>query len=423
MHGRNYKADKYFLFEDSYVETEWKDMISVHYINTSYEVSNTVMRIHIFQKPEIKQDFYLGCFTLRKINEVKIMLSFIYPNWSKVYYNGQMLCVMTYRKKIHIGGQEIIFNTYPLFVQDNITVACAQANVISMTKYLHQKFDYRNARILDLNAAISFGKAKLFPTAGLNPTQIVGIFDYYNIPIGYQIFMLDPKADEELRQRSYEEFRKYIDYTIESGIPIMLGISIQDKSGRVQRHVIQIIGHTKQDRKTYVFYDDSGYFLKEALKTKGFVGCIPWKQIQDYISSEKSFIIYPIHEKVYLLYDGIVETFLHMYNYLADSMPEEFENIDMSKTRFLLVDNRDLKDFFRTSILPDPDITTAVQEEVNNLLMQGMPHYVWCCEIEINMGYFLFVADPTYGKVTTKNIFFNKIPIFTKYQIGLLKYQ
>lgn len=87
LHGRR-RDERYFLFEEDYVETEWKDMISVHYINTSYHFKNTVMRVHVFLNNEISNSSYGGFFTLRRINEVQIMLSFIYPNWSNVVYDN-----------------------------------------------------------------------------------------------------------------------------------------------------------------------------------------------------------------------------------------------------------------------------------------------------------------------------------------------
>ena len=60
MHGESSTGKRYFILEESYVETEWKDMISVHYINTSYEVKNTVIRVHIFLGKEMSQQAYGG---------------------------------------------------------------------------------------------------------------------------------------------------------------------------------------------------------------------------------------------------------------------------------------------------------------------------------------------------------------------------
>jgi len=77
-------------------------MLSVHYINTSYEVKNTVIWVHVFLGKEISQQAFGSFFTLRKIDEPGIMLSYIYPNWSVLYSNGSLLNVMTYKKKVHI---------------------------------------------------------------------------------------------------------------------------------------------------------------------------------------------------------------------------------------------------------------------------------------------------------------------------------
>lgn len=423
LHGRSNRADRYFVFEESYVETEWKDMISVHYINTSYHVQGTVMRVHIFWKEEISKESYLGFFTLRKIDEAKIMLSYIYPNWAKVYYDAQPLCVMTFKKKVHIKGNEIEFYTYPLFVQDNITVACAHVNMISMTQYLHHKFDYNRVRVLDLNKSFSLGKTKLFPTTGLNPMQMLEIFDHHNISVGHCAFLLGDEKDEIKIQQQFEQYRQYIDYTVESGIPVMLGIEIKDKDEKIQRHVIQIIGHTQQNREAYIIYDDSGYFLKTVFAINGFVGSVLWENLKPHVKAGKSFIIYPIHEKVYILYDDIKNIFFHMYKntpMLRQLEEDRFSFVE--KTRFFLADNRDMKRFLKTSVLSNPNLGGMIRDIINEILTRDMPHYIWYCEVPLEKGYFIFIADPTYGKFTTKYIFYNRVPIYSEWQFGLLNY-
>lgn len=100
---------RFYIFEDSYVETEWKDMISIHYINTSYRVKNTVMRVHVFNRNVFDEKYYLGCFTLRNIDETKIMLSYIYPNWKNLVWRNQKLHIMTYLKKPILVGNVLIF--------------------------------------------------------------------------------------------------------------------------------------------------------------------------------------------------------------------------------------------------------------------------------------------------------------------------
>lgn len=422
LKGKRRSENRYFLFEDSYVETEWKDMISIHYINTSYKVQNTVMRVHIFIENEMTDDAYIGFFTLRKVDETRIMLSFIYPDWKKIEcrFDGrsETVYVMTYKKKVHIGGKEFSINTYPLFVQDNLTIACAQADIISMSKYLHNKFDNQMFRVKDLGAAYATRKTKLFPTSGLNAVQIIEVFNYCNIPVQYLV--IDNKKD--VIDENAELYREYVDYSIESGIPVLLGMVITDKKGKKNKHIVQIIGHTKHNRECYIFYDDSGYFLR-SLKSEsnGFVGAIEWKNLYRIIREEKSYLIYPIHEKVYLSYDEIKEIFkLECENRESIKKLKENELAFPAKTRYLLADNRAVKKFLR-NILNNDSLLQKEIDEINRLLEINMSHYVWYCELPLSQGYFIFLADATYGRVTTKDIFYSDA-IYSEKQLSLLSY-
>lgn len=420
--GKN-GTKRYFIFEENYIETEWKDMISIHYINTSYWVNNAVMRIHIFIEKRISETNYAGFFTLRKIDEPRMMLSYIYPNWSVISYESRPVCAMTYRKTVHIAGNTISFPTYPLFVQDNITVACAQASMVAMTQYLHHKFDYKKIRIKELGNAFFSGKTKLFPSAGLLPTQMIEIFNYYDIPIDYKAFNMKNDLSREEEEGEYERYRQYIDYSIESGIPVILGIAITEvdnKKNIQKRHILQIIGHTAQNRKMYVVYDDSGCFLKDLNAQNGFVVPVDWNDLKRYIKNRNSFIIFPIHEKVYLLLDDFKNIFCEMYNKISTLRQLTDDKMaSLEKTRYFLADNRDVKAFVKQNVYNIPEI----EEEIKDLLNRNMAHFVWCAEVPVRNGYIFYLADPTYGKLTTKNIFYNTIPLFSKKQFGILNYK
>lgn len=272
---KNNRNSRYFVFERDYVETEWKDMVSVHYINTSYKVQNTVMRVHIFGNREVSSETYLGFFTLRKVDEARIMLSYIYPNWRNIVYRDKVPYVMTYQKKVHLQGIELQIDTYPLFVQDNLTVACAQANIVSMTKYLHHKFDNQMMRIKNMNTAYATKKMKSFPTIGLNPQQMLEVFNASSISVQY--ITIDGND-----QRLASLCRGYVDYSVESGIPVLIGGVIKNSQGKLNQHVVQIIGHTKQDREKYVIYDDSGYLIRNMRNDRdGFVTVAGWEELCD----------------------------------------------------------------------------------------------------------------------------------------------
>lgn len=420
LRSDNGDGNRYYVLEENYVETEWKDMISVHYINTSYHVDNSVIRIHLFLIDKISENDYIGFFTLRKINEPRVMLSYIYPNWAKIKYLSKKPYVMTYKKCVHISGKEIGFHTYPLFVQDNSTVACAQADIIAMSKYLHNKFDYNKIRIPDMVNSYTYQKTKIFPTNGLNAIQMLQVFDAYNIPIRYKAFKNsgNSKTPEEI-DTELESFKDYINYSIESAIPVLLGISLDD-DGKSRKHVVQIIGHVRQSRDSYVIYDDSGVFLKNVASKVGFVGVVKWKQLKNIIASKTSFIICPIHEKVYLYHEDIVKRLTNQIQNV-ENLKNIIDDSTIDKIRYMLVDNRQVKSFL-SDIKDNTDIK-SVRDELSMVLMHSMPHYVWYCEIPLQSGYFIYIADPTYNRATLGDIFLNDIPIYSEKQLALLNYK
>ena len=65
--GSIFADAKYVVIEQSYVETEWKDMISLHYINTTYaaKLLPRTIRIHFFTAPKLADDECLGFITLQ----------------------------------------------------------------------------------------------------------------------------------------------------------------------------------------------------------------------------------------------------------------------------------------------------------------------------------------------------------------------
>lgn len=419
LHSDKEDEDRYYILEEDYVETEWKDMISIHYINTSYHVDNSVIRIHLFLEDEVEDDAYIGFFTLRKINEPRVMLSYIYPNWEKIEYLSEKVYVMTYKKYVHISGKEIGFHTYPLFVQDNSTVACAQADIIAMSKYLHNKFDYNKIRIADMVNSYTYQRTKIFPTNGLNAVQMLQVFDTYNIPIRYTAFKNKPNMNTEEITAELKSFKDYIDYSVESAIPVLLGVSLIEND-KLRKHVVQIIGHTSQAHDNYVIYDDSGVFLNNVVGEKGFVGAVNWDKLKKIIALKTSFIICPIHEKVYLYHEDI-ERRLTYQIYNINNLKNLVDKNIIKKIRYVLVDNRQIKHFL--AVIMEFSNIESVKKEISKLLMHSMPHYVWYCEIPLKEGYFIYIADPTYNRATLGDVFLNDIPIYSDEQLALLDYK
>lgn len=126
---------QFYIIEDNYTETEWKDMISEHYIHTRYKYDAKVIRVHLFNAENNVDKSYLGYFTLRKINNNGMILSFIYPNWNVLSLeerNFKNVYLITAKRKIHIYADEIEIATTPFFIQDGAVTCCAHANILMM---------------------------------------------------------------------------------------------------------------------------------------------------------------------------------------------------------------------------------------------------------------------------------------------------
>lgn len=413
----------YYIFEDEYIETEWKDMVSIHYVNTTYRTPKTVMRVQLFSKPELNNEEYLGFFTLRNINDTKIMLSYVYPNWKTLLQNLNEKCYfMTYKKKVHTYGKELIMHTYPLYVQDSAVTSCSHASMISMSKYLKGKYNYNNIRILDINNSYTYGRKKLYPTIGLDPIQMLEILDANGIPIDYKLY------SKEMAQA----LRLHIDFCIESAMPVLLGIHIKGNE-----HVIQIIGHTLDDEgnKDYIIYDDSGYYTSNRRNSGRedipFMDIISWAEIEEVLKDDSDkdetcgFIIYPLHEKVYILYDKLIED--HCRPLLK---PLENSNSFTNK-RVLIVDNRIVKKHLSNLLIVpndkwdneeiDETYDKEVENEIKQLLSHNLPHYIWVLELQhCNNKRSFILANPTLNPITRKNIFLTTTPIITEDTFKLL---
>ncbi len=425
--GTNPRKSLYFIAEQEYVETEWKDMVSMHYINTSYSFRNTVMRFHLFLDRKVCQESYLGFFTLRSIDEIKIMLSMIYPNWSNITM-GQPAYVMTYSKKIHLYGMTLEIKTYPLFVQDMVVTKCAHAAIVSATKYLNEKHRLKKVKLTDIINSYTYSRVKSFPTSGLSSQQMLEIFDRNNIPITCEELTLDFANDvvnEDIDlDKIKDRLKLSIDSWVESAIPVILGVSFR-KDEEYVHHVVQIIGHTADEKRNYVLYDDSGVLSEILFGQRDFAIIVSWKQLKQ-VMKYSDYVIYPQYEKVYMGYNDMIKKLCGYQEILMNNI--DYQNkfgmlgrFPFKEARCLLVDNVDIKAFFHRKKGDNLLKKNYVDNTIDVIIKKNLPHYLWYCEIKLADNMFLvFLANPTYNTHTTKNIFVNKEHLIFSDNISLL---
>ncbi len=402
---------KYFYFEDNYIESAWKEMVSLHYVNTSYKIKQYVARIHLFTADTIESDKYLGYFNIRPIDEFRILLSYIVPNWKVLLLpqNKKHAYVMAYEDEVHIHGITLNISTFRFFAQDSVVASCVHANILMISRYLNKVFGYKGIRLRDIDSGYSFLKTKCFPTKGLLSQQIIEIFNNNHIPVKLYYY-----SDEEDKS----DFDGIIRTYVESGIPVILCI---------EEHAILLVGHLLDDNGNYEYliFDDSAAIVEEIHKeSQSFISDISWEQIRDKLT-QWDFIVVPEHERVYMNYGHINEliiNYMENWDFLRD-FEIDGEAPQSYSTRIILVDNSYLKGFLLNNAYRINN--KAYMKEYNDFLNNNSPHYIWYYEIVAKWKndemIAAILADPTYNIKTLNNIFFNNNPFFLKKPLGLLK--
>lgn len=398
------KSAKFFVLEEEYTEREWKEMVSMHYINTSYKPRGSVARVHFFINERIESCFYLGFVNLRPINEATFSLSLIYPNWTvlanqKNLWGEDKIYVMTYKKHVHIKGRELVIDTFPFFPQDGIVTRCAHADIVMVTKYIRKKLGYRQVKISDIVKGHSPGTRRI-PSSGITVQQMADVFDNAEIPVS----IIDFKDEEN---KPY--FQAWMDSYIESGIPVIIA---------GHNHVFIIIGHTlgEKGNKRYLVYDDSGEFFKEIEEDdmpKSFVEIVEWKKIFGYLDSGiqyMSYMIVPEMEKFFVPFPYVKENIEVFIENLLSKQQYEAE-----QKRFLIVDNTRLKSFLSNDI---QKVEVTPKQSFENFMKSSLPHYLWFCEVTARKNgkadVFGFCADPTKHLRSTGNMLYSIVAKFSK---------
>lgn len=425
-----------FIAEREYIETEWKDMIALHYINTTYSCSPSVVRIHLFSKKQkISNETYLGFFTIRKINELNVALSYIYPNfavlrkWNNTKSNKKKYYLMGYLKKVHIEGIEINMFTFPMFVQDGTVASCTHASMISMVKYLHYRHNFPSLSMESINNDYTFERTKTYPTKGLGYQQIVEVFSKKGIYVHTET--ISTEYNEEKKHRVWDEekvdtIKRFIDTNIESGLPVMVlgdyGVIKEDGRGRLIEHSILIIGHTinnKRERE-YIIYDDSGALLEKVCGHSNIIGVISWTQFIDICIYAN--VLFPQYERVYLNCDDIKSRLVEWIQ--PNTQVCSTNQVAILNMRYLLIDNCMVKKVFKDLIVSNELISKENRDEIEIILKKNLPHYIWYCELEVAPGaYFVYIADPTYNNDTMINVFINTQALLLNKQLCLLSPQ
>lgn len=353
------KQSSYYYLEEKYVEPEWKEMISLHYINTTYSFDNYVCRVHLFSDNKNINDNYLGFFTLRKINEPTILFSKLYPNWNNLKadktYVPEARVVMVH-KEIHFGEITINILTTPYFVQDGVVCCCAHSNLIMFSEFLNVSFGTNKILLSDIINSYYFSRERSFPTKGLFVPQICETF--YNNGISVDVNGIVNHSNKKMTKSCIDRIKSQID----SNIPVIMGF---------RSHAVLIIGYYFENNNThFVFYDDSGYLVSllndDEYNYSSFIYSF---DESIFFNKRESFVFFFFQpERVYTRSHEII---FKMNDLLAKHKAR------ITNTRVYIADISLCKSFLKKHCI---DETRRV--DIDNFAAITDLHYAWCYELE-----------------------------------------
>lgn len=380
---------EHYIFEEKYVETTWKEMVSMHYVNTTYLYKPYVARIHFFNtedKMMLDENHYLGYITIRIINEPSILLSSVVPNFS-VFRLSEPTAIMFYKREVHVEMKTFHIKTFDFFAQDGVVASCINADILMFTQFLNKVYGYGRVTLTQMNEGISY------PNPGLGDNEVMSLLKEQDIPVSLQ-----PLRKEA---SSTVKYKKMIKSYVQSELPVILGFN---------GHVVIVIGITKTLNEDYKFviYDDSGYFTASDLGSEmervpgPFLDVVPLEKIETALAKDhNSSLIVPLHQRVYTTFPQVAKT-VQYYVELLDRHyqknligVETFSSFQIEDAEYLIVEISALKEFINQNrdFLQGSD--PEVEKKVKDLMESFQPHYMWCAWLSVEEENILIVIDPT----------------------------
>ena len=362
---------KYMVFEENYIDPTWKEMISQHYVNTSYRFSSKGLRIHFFKEAQVESNNYLGYITLRIINEPCIILSSVMPNWDvldfKTYIqkhvpSGSTYCehdlhIMKAKKEVHMFGEELVIRTFPFLTQDSVVIWCAQAAILMSSLYLNKKYRYKKLSIRD---TIHKYNIKQYPNRGLRNYEIEEIFIKNDIPC---LVVVSNNA-------KLDEIERLVIAYLNSNMPCLI---------TTKGHIMTVIGYIEKDgNRELIIYDDSSHFTStyyEGSSCLGnFVANIRLDRLMELLRDEEDetlTVFIHENEKTYI-------NFSKYYDHLS-----LFFTIDDNRCKHFLIESYKLKKYLKKK-LEDNLLANDSKSQVQGFISEDngkLPIFVWCTEV------------------------------------------
>ena len=249
------------LVEEKYIDKIYRDSYYMHFSCKHGEYSRFCKRLfvfsgNIFEKLDCYnfcdlstkklQDNFVGTIVTRPLRGGKIGRCLLNPHFllkdKNIYLRYARYSATVYGKRLQI-------NAFPFSMQDGETTTCAEVTILNLMDYFGKKYcEYRSILPSDIVSIVEKNDfERALPARGLKYATITKVFS----EMGFY-----PRLYAKKLFADGSQFKRVMHYYIESGIPVAIGVKVDEKT----KHSVVCIGHGEINykdigKKIYAIYD------------------------------------------------------------------------------------------------------------------------------------------------------------------------
>ena len=249
------------LVEEKYIDKIYRDSYYMHFSCKHGEYSRFCKRLfvfsgNIFEKLDCYnfcdlstkklQDNFVGTIVIRPLRGGKIGRCLLNPHFllkdKNIYLRYARYSATVYGKRLQI-------NAFPFSMQDGETTTCAEVTILNLMDYFGKKYcEYRSILPSDIVSIVEKNDfERALPARGLKYATITKVFS----EMGFY-----PRLYAKKLFADGSQFKRVMHYYIESGIPVAIGVKVDEKT----KHSVVCIGHGEINykdigKKIYAIYD------------------------------------------------------------------------------------------------------------------------------------------------------------------------
>lgn len=230
------------VVENHYVDRVYRDSYYFYYSSKHFNYLRFCKRISIFEG-QLKKSFFdclnselqerfIGTVVLAPLSGQSVGRTLLNPNY---YIHPDKGYVRLTKYDVTVFGKRLEVTAFPYGMQDGETTSCAEMTILNMLDYYSQSYsEYHYLLPSEINKIVTENSyERKLPTTGLSYELITKVF----CNVGFY-----PRLYSQ-RNMTNNKFHHILNYYIESGIPVALGLKVlKERTKKTGRSIIGV-GH------------------------------------------------------------------------------------------------------------------------------------------------------------------------------------